>query len=144
MPRVAAADRHPHRLQRLALAMAAVVVSVNIWTGAPLLALWVGSQTTGSTRLNMGSVALVVIVLAVCVGLLVALLSRINAAYERAAGHVDGPRTSAPWLRSLRGERPGDAAFRVVEQISVCSVAVCALLFNIWFFFFAGSPLGPA
>jgi hypothetical protein len=130
-----------NRLQRLTLALAAVVVSVNIWTGAPLLALWAGSQTVGSTRLSMGAVAVVVTVLAISVGLLVWLLARINDAYERAAGHPDGPRTSAPWLRSLRGERSGDAAFRVVERIAVCSTALCALLFNIWFFFFAGSPL---
>ncbi|HST39101.1 MAG TPA: hypothetical protein VLK58_06320 [Conexibacter sp.] len=141
MSDLAPVDQHPHRLRRLALALAAVVVSVNIWTGAPLLALWVGSQTAGSTRLNMGSVVVVLIALATFAGLLVWLLARINAAYERAAGHADGPRTSAPWLRSLRGERPGDAAFLVVEQISVYSAALCALLFNIWFFFFAGSPL---
>lgn len=131
------------KLERLGLACAAVVVAVNIWTGAPLLALWIGSLCVGGTRLSMGAVVVVVVALGVLVGSLVALLTRIDAAYERLGADVVAQpvqRTTAPWLRSLRGDRH-EVGFHVVERIAVVSVGVCALAFNIWFFFLSGSPL---
>lgn len=128
------------KLERLGLACAAVVVAVNIWTGAPLLALWIGAQCVGRTRLSMLAVVVVVVVLAICVGSLVALLTRIDGAYERLEGHTAATRMPAPWLRSLRGERD-ESGFHVVEKIAVFSVGVCALAFNVWFFFLSGSPL---
>lgn len=132
------------RLTRIALAAAAVVVAVNIWTGAPLLALWVGSQFVGSSRLSMAAVGIVVVVLAATVIVLVRVLTRLSAAYDRVTGYV-GPRTTAPWLRSMRGEREDLVAeaqgFNAVERAVVLSVGACAVTFNVWFFFFAGSPL---
>lgn len=140
-----ALDRPANRAKRLALACAAAIVAVNIWTGAPLLSVWVGSQFVGTTRLSMGAVAIVVVVLAVTVFTLVWLLGRLSVAYDRAAGRPAGLRQTSPWLRSMRGERDEDLAesrgFNAVEIAVVSSVAVCALLFNVWFFFFAGSPL---
>ncbi|ADB49338.1 hypothetical protein Cwoe_0905 [Conexibacter woesei DSM 14684] len=134
-----------NRVKRLALAGAAAVVAVNIWTGAPLLSVWVGSQFVGTTRLSMGAVVIVVVVLAVAVLALVLLLGRLSAAYDRAAGRPAGLRQTSPWLRSMRGERDEDLAesrgFNAVERVVMLSVAACALVFNIWFFFFAGSPL---
>lgn len=35
------------RLKRMLLTIAAALISINIWTGAPVLALWVGSQLQG-------------------------------------------------------------------------------------------------
>jgi hypothetical protein len=136
--------RRGSRLTRVALAGAAAVVAVNVWTGAPLLALWVGSQFAGSSRLSMAAVGIVVVVLSATVIVLVRLLTRLSAAYDRATGYA-GPRTTAPWLRSMRGERDDLAAesrgFNVVERIVVLSVGACALTFNVWFFFFAGSSM---
>lgn len=131
------------RGRRIALAGAAVVVAVNIWTGAPLLALWVGSQFVGSSRLSMGAVGIVVVVLTATVIVLVRLLARLSAAYDDVTGYV-GPRTAAPWLRSMRGERDellAEGHFNAVERVVVVSVGVCAITFNVWFFFFSGSPL---
>lgn len=132
------------RMTRIALAAAAVVVAVNIWTGAPLLALWVGSRFVGSSRLSMAAVGIVVVVLSATVIALVILLTRLSAAYDRVTGHT-GPRTTAPWLRSMRGERDdlvaGERGFNAVERAVVLSVGACAVTFNIWFFFLAGSPL---
>jgi hypothetical protein len=129
---------------RIALAAAAAVVAVNIWTGAPLLALWVGSQFAGASGLSMTAVFIVIAVLTATVIVLVRILARISAAYDRVTGYV-GPRTPAPWLRSMRAERVEHEArrrqFNAVERVVVISVAVCAVAFNVWFFFFAGSPL---
>lgn len=133
------------RLARIALAGAAALVAVNIWTGAPLLALWIGSRTVGETRLSMGAVAVVVIVLAIAVYSLTFLLGRLSAAYDEVVGRPEGTRQAAPWLRSMRAERDEliaeSRAFNAVERLVVLSVSACALAFNVWFFFLAGSPL---
>ncbi len=39
--------------KRVAMAGAVAFLSINIWTGAPLLALWVGSHVVGQTVLSM-------------------------------------------------------------------------------------------
>ena len=51
----AALDNRPRfmRLKRVAMAAATALVAINIWTGAPLLALWVGSRVVGKTVLSM-------------------------------------------------------------------------------------------
>jgi hypothetical protein len=55
-------------------------------------------------------------------------------------------RTHAPWLRSMRGERPdygeGRATITGAERIIVVTVIVAAVAFEVWFFFFSGSPIG--
>lgn len=132
------------RLQRIALAAAAAFVTVNIWTGAPLVALWVGSQAAGPSGLSMTAVGIVVVVLTALVIALTALLTRVNARYDRLAGRVAERRVS-PWMRSMRSEREDLARRRqgtsAVETVVVASVTVAVLLFNVWFFFFSGSPL---
>jgi hypothetical protein len=73
------------------------------------------------------------------------LLTRINATYDRLAGHT-AERRVAPWMRSMRSEREAYAHERqgtsAVERVVVISVTVAVLVFNVWFFFFAGSPVG--
>jgi hypothetical protein len=132
-------------VKRIALAAAAAFVTVNIWTGAPLLALWVGSQAVGPSGLSMTAVGIVVVVLAVLVVALTALLTRINQRYDALAGRVPERRV-APWMRSMRGEREDYARARqgvsAIERIVVVSVTAAVLVFNVWFFFFAGSSIG--
>jgi hypothetical protein len=132
------------RLARVGLAAAAAFVTVNIWTGAPLLALWVGSRAAGPSGLSMTAVFLVVAVLGVLVLLLVAALSRLNERYDRLTGRTPDRRVS-PWMRSMRSEREAYAQQRqgtsAIERVVVISVAAAVLLFNAWFFFLAGSPL---
>jgi len=132
------------RLARISLAAAAAVVTVNIWTGAPLLALWVGSQVVGSSGLSMTAVVVVVVVLVGLVLALTALLTYLNARYDRLTGRV-AERRVQPWMRSMRGEREDYARQRegtnAIERVVVISVSAAVLVFNVWFFFFAGSPL---
>jgi len=137
--------RGGRRAARLALAAAAAFVTVNIWTGAPLLALWVGSRTAGPTGLSMTAVFVVVVVLLALVLALTALLIRINARYDRLAGR-SADRRVLPWMRSMRSEREAYVKQRrgvsAVERVVVLSVSIAVLVFNAWFFFFAGSPVG--
>jgi hypothetical protein len=134
------------RLRRFGLATAAALLSLNIWTGCPLAAVWVGSKVAGDSQLSMGAVVAVVLVLAVLVAVLVALLARVSEAYEHLSGEAHGARRTSPWLRSMRGEREDLADRRrnlgAIERILVGAVVLGAAAFEAWFFFFSGSPIG--
>src|SRR6266700_755245 len=77
-------------LMRATMAGATAFVTVNIWTGCPLLALWVGSQVVGERTLSMGAVGLVVVVLAVLVFVFAVALTWLNNVYDELTGR---PRT---------------------------------------------------
>jgi hypothetical protein len=131
--------------KRVALAAATTVVALNIWTGAPLLAVWTGSRVAGSSGLSMAAIFVVVVVLAVSVIALAQALTRMSAKYDQLTGRPAAARRTSPWLRSLRGEREEHAQKRygisAVERIVVISVAACVITFEVWFFFFSGSSL---
>jgi hypothetical protein len=136
---------HGSRLKRVALAAAMGVVTLNIWTGNPLFAVWVGSKVQGSGPPTMGAIFAVAAVLLVLSLLLLRVLSVLGAAYDKASGAGPTVRTHAPWLRSMRGERElyeGEKPqLTGLERTLVIGVILAAAVFEIWFFFFAGSPL---
>ena len=120
--------------------------AINIWTGAPLLAVWVGSHLQkDSTSLSMGAVFSVIAVLAVMVGLLAWALAWLNGRYDEVTGREPVGRYTSPWLRSMRGERETDVrrkfGISMVERVVIVCVIAAVLAFEIWFFFFAGSSL---
>lgn len=131
--------------KRVALATASVIVAVNIWTGAPLLALWVGSRLVPSSGLSMTAVFVVIAVLAVSVLGLAAALGWLSARYDDVTGRPAAARRTSPWLRSMRGEREELAKKRqgisAIERIVVISVTAAVIAMEVWFFFFAGSSL---
>jgi hypothetical protein len=73
-------------------------------------------------------------------------LKRVSYAYQEATGTLPTVRSHAPWLRSMRGERPdypgNTARISAAERIVVVMVIVAAVAFEVWFFFFSGSPIG--
>jgi hypothetical protein len=145
----AASPPEGHRLQRLALIAASALVSINIWTGAPLLAVWVGSQIQAAQDgLSMTALLAVVVTLGITVFALAWLLARINGRYDELSGRPPKARQTSPWLRSMRGEREEDirreSGISGVERIVVASVVLAVLAFEVWFFFFAGSSLPNA
>jgi hypothetical protein len=133
-------------LKRIGLVAASALVSINIWTGAPLLAVWIGSKVQGSlTTLSMSAVFSVIAVLALTVTGLAFLLAQINRSYDALVGREPAARQTSPWLRSMRGEREEDIrekhGMSAIEKVVVATVVTAALAFEIWFFFFAGSSL---
>lgn len=132
-------------LQRVVLSALTIVISVNLWTGFPLLALYLGSRVSRGTQVSMGAIGVALLSLCVFTAVGVAALGRISSRYDRIAGRAPGPRQAAPWLRSMRAERatrdqprrPANA----IETIVVVSVVVAVIAFEVWFFFFAGSSL---
>jgi hypothetical protein len=140
------------RLKRTLLAVAATLVSFNIWTGGPLFAVWVGSRFEGwvgarapSTGVSMKSIVVVVVVLAVLEITLVIALAHLSAMYDKLTGRPHEARRTSPWLRSLRGEREESTrkkyGISAIERIAVISVVACVLAFEVWFFFFTGDSL---
>ena len=134
------------RLKRIGLVAGSALCAVNIWTGAPLLAVWVGSKLQkNATGLSMTAIVSVVVVLAVMVGLLAWALAWFNDRYDDVTGRPQKARYTSPWLRSMRGERDVEirrkTGVSAVERVAIVSVVVAVLLMEIWFFFFAGSSL---
>ena len=138
-----------HRLERVGLLIGSALATINIWTGAPLLAVWVGSRIQAAQdRLSMTALLAVVATLAAAVFLLAWLLAYFNGRYDELTGQPEKARYTSPWLRSMRGEREEDMrrsrGITGVERIVVISVVAAFLAFEIWFFFFAGSSLPNA
>ena len=133
-------------LKKLGLVTASALCTINMWTGAPLLAVWVGSKVQGDLKhLSMTAVFSVILVLAALLFLLAWALTWINAKYDEVTGRPAEARHTSPWLRSMRDEREVDTrqkfGISAVERVVVISVVAAVLAFEVWFFFFAGSPL---
>ena len=129
---------------RVILAALTAILAINLVTGAPLFAIWVGSRIQQSTQLTMGTVAVVIGTLVATVAVIVFLLTRIEAMYKEVTGQPTSRRTS-PWLRSMRGERDEEYRRRPLtgyEKALVAVVVATGAAFEVWFFFFSGSPIG--
>ena len=123
------------------------LAAVNIWTGAPLLALWVGSRAVTSTRVSMFAVLVIVVVMfSACLALIV-LLNWASVAYDDAAGKERSVKRHVPWLRSVRGERVAYERERegltALERLLVVMVVAAFLAFEAWFFLASPSPIEP-
>ena len=133
------------RLQRALLLAAMAVTAVNIWTGSPLLALWVGSRLQGTSGLSMGAVFAVIAVMGATSFALIKLLGALGARHDRLLGIPPAPRRQQPWLRSLSGERTRDQRRRerisALDVVLVGTVLIAAVAFEVWFFFFSGSSI---
>ena len=122
------------------------VVTLNIWTGAPLLGLWVGSKVapapasrcsrSSSSPWSSASAAL----------LLLQLLGVLQAAHARASGR-ELPRRQTSWLKPMSGARTrGKGAvappLTATDYVVIGAVVLAVAAFEAWFFLFAGSSLG--
>ncbi len=136
----------PHlQLKRLLLITATALVGVNTWTGAPLFAVWVGSQAQGGKVLSLRGVVTVLVVLTVLEFLLALALSALSTSYDRLTGRPRFAGQTSPWQRAKRGDRVQDIRARfgmsAPEKVVAASVVLGILALEIWFFFLAGSPL---
>jgi hypothetical protein len=144
VPNVAGDSEKPrgfgNLLLRIVLATATTLVSINLWSGGPLLALWVGSRIqTAVGSLSMAAIGATVGVLIVETFLLYRLLAWLSIRYDAAIGRKV-PRRQAPWLKPMSGERRTLEVRRpltAVERIVVGSVVILAEAGLVWFFFFA-------
>ncbi len=127
-------------LERVVLAILTTLISVNIWTGGPVFALWVGSRIESAVgQLSMAAVGATIGVLIVETFVLYRALALLNARYNSLIGRVL-PRRQAAWLKPMSGERRSSEVRRplsAIERIVVGSAVIAVLALEIWFFFFA-------
>jgi hypothetical protein len=132
-------------MERTALVCAMAVVTCNIWTGGPLLALWIGSRVQGPGPPSMAAVGAAAVSLGVISYVLVRLLARLDEAYGQLTGVQSSVSRHVPWLRSMRGERPHEQRhvreLSPLEMVLVASVVIVVALFEVWFFFYSSSPI---
>src|SRR5215216_6824043 len=124
-------SQRPGRLKPILLAAAMAFLALNVWTGSPLLAVWLGSKVQGEeSQPSMGAYAVVILALIAFSWGLYQLLKLVMSAYQDATGTTPTVRTHAPWLRSMRGERPEytarGASISGAERVVVVTVLVAA------------------
>jgi hypothetical protein len=133
------------RLKRVGLVALMVIAALNVWTGSPAFALWVGARVQGEGPLTMGTVFAVVAVFATVSLALGVALSWLGGVYDRVTGQPPAARQHVSWLRSMRGERvqysDSPARLTALERTLVAMVVIAFVLFEIWFFFFSTSPI---
>ena len=132
------------RLEKVALVAAMALASLNVWTGAPLFGVWVGSRATGGGQISMLAVLVIVLAIGATAYALLWVLAHLGARYDNLTGRTPTVRKHTPWLRSMSGERPTNqgnrAQLTALEYILVTSVVLAVAAFEFWFFFKAGSP----
>jgi hypothetical protein len=134
------------RLKRGLLLAAMAVVGLNIWTGSPLTALWVGSRVNGeSSQVSMAAVFAVAVTMLALSLLLIRVLGRLEAAHDRLLGRPPPRRRQQPWMRSLSSERKSEegrrAPVRPLDVVLVIVVLLAIAAFEIWFFFYSGASI---
>lgn len=132
-------------LERIVLGAMTMVLTFNVWTGVPLLALWVGSRFAFGDNLSMGAIVIALLCLGGLMLICLHALSWLSGRYDRVTGRPPAPRQPAPWLLSMRAEaarpaRPGREV-NAVETIVVMTVVVAVITFEVWFFFLAKASL---
>jgi hypothetical protein len=139
-----------HRIRRAGVLAATAVVGINVWTGSPLLGLWVGSRVENLNDTpgpSAGAIITVVVVMAFTSWVLLRLLYRLQEYYFKLLGRAPR-RYRSSWLRSMRAERgewerqhDPDARASPFEIVVIVCVVVAVAAFEIWFFFFSPSPI---
>ena len=115
--------------------------SVVMWLGVPLGLVYAASKIAGSSQPSLGPYLLVLIGLPVGMALVGKGLGWLDRRHQALLGGGGSGRYSAPWMRSLRGERTSTRRAGVLDRVMIVSVAVAAVAFAVWFFGFAGSSL---
>ena len=133
------------RLERVGIVAAMGVVTLNIWTGAPLLGLWVGSRVAPESGISMLAVLVIAVVIGAAAWALLQILGRLQLAYARIGGRPVARRQTT-WLKPMSGQRTrgkgGEAPSLSATDYVVVGVVILAIAaFEIWFFFYAGSSL---
>ncbi|MGZ5387340.1 MAG: hypothetical protein ACXWZV_07695 [Solirubrobacterales bacterium] len=141
------APREPPRhlkLKRYAIVIATAFASVNLATGAPVLALWIGSQVQPGRLLSIWGVVTVIAVMGVMAFLVGLALVWLSAKYDELTGRPHTARETSPWHRAKRGDRVQDIRTRFgisAPEKAIAAVVILAMLaLQVWFFLYAGSP----
>ncbi|HEX6715220.1 MAG TPA: hypothetical protein VF066_17650 [Thermoleophilaceae bacterium] len=130
--------------KRMSLAVLMALIATNVWVGGPIVALWIGARLQeaggGSLTIRPTSALAVFASLGVITVVLVKALGAVSNAYERASGAGPAKRRRDSWV-SVERKSYERATLTTLERMLVVVVAMAALAFEIWFFFFSTSPI---
>jgi len=136
----AADDQLSANIKRVAMAGITALVTVNVWTGCPLLALWVGSRAVGTGELSMAAVVVVLVVLGLLELTMMLVLGWLTNLYDELIG-LQRPEHSATWMRRLCAPESAGLNRRLqittLEGIVVINVYVAVTTLIVWYLFFA-------
>jgi hypothetical protein len=117
-------------------------IALIVALGIPLAWVWIASQIAGTKRDLTPSLA-ILITIGILVSYLLALVA--GGSLRRRWVSEDEQRARVrrmSWNRSFRDEpRPHDEENDPVERVFVIVAVLGIVAFEVWFFFFAGSPL---
>lgn len=130
-----------NRLTAAVVATAMLLIALSLWTVIPLAWLWIGSQLAATQFPTLGPYAVVLfgVIASILAGAW--LLGLLNELYLRLTGTHDVVPIRLGWLRSLRDSSRTQHPPSVLETVIVGSVVIALVVFVIWFFTLAGSPL---
>src|SRR5438270_8782981 len=102
---VIATRRNPLALlERIMLSAASMLVSINVCTGFPLLALWIGSRAASGNIFSWIGIITAIVSLAGLAALGIATLTRLSARYDKVTGRPPPSRQPRPWELSMSAE----------------------------------------
>jgi hypothetical protein len=133
----------PHRARGIASGASGLVVAVVVALGIPLAWIWIASQIAGTRRELTPSLAILITTgILVSYWLVLFLGSHLRSRWVGEAEQQARQRRMS-WNRSFRDE-PLSTANRgsdPIERLFIVVAVLAIIAFEIWFFFFAGSPL---
>jgi hypothetical protein len=133
------------RVERVALVAGMGLATLNIFTGSPLAALWLGAAVQGTSgQISMLGVLVIAVSMFTFSIALSRLLNLLSNRYDTISGRSRTVKRHTPWLRSMSGERiqyeHERAGLTPLEIILVIAVISLIGAYEYWFFFQAGSP----
>jgi MFS family permease len=133
--------QHAGRSTRAASAFAGIAIGALVAVAVPAFWIWLASEIAGTERELTASLAVFIatgIVVSYWIALLIAGWIR-GRVVDEAAERARGRRMS--WNRSFREDSHPIAQTDPIEVAFVVIAVLAVIAFEIWFFFFAGSPL---
>jgi hypothetical protein len=131
------------RLARGGSTLTGLFAAVVIGFGIPLAWVWIASQIAGTKRDLTPSLAILITTgILVSYWLVLLVASRLRRHWV-GEGEDQARQRRMSWNRSFRDEplRAADRKGDPVERVFVIVAVLGIIAFEIWFFFFAGSPL---
>jgi hypothetical protein len=132
-----------HRARGIACEASGLVVAVAVALGVPLAWIWIASQIAGTRRDLTPSLAILI-----TTGILVSYwLALLLGSFLRRRWVGDAEQQARQrrmsWNRSFRDEplSTADRGSDPIERLFIVVAVLAIIAFEIWFFFFAGSPL---
>ncbi len=118
-----------------------LLAALSLWTAIPLGWIYIGSKLSQTQFPSAGPYMIVAVGFVVSEVLAEWLIGRLNWLYTRITGTNRLTPMRPTWLRSIGETSPTARKTSIVEAVMIGSVGLAALVFTVWFFLLAGSPL---